>query len=798
MSTIVYRLSWGLLALVVLVLVVGVVCCSFDTAAAAKKTPAVAAAAPAPATSAPPCTDCTERSPATCSGICLVDNPLLIASDTGVAKGTIRVCNKGSANQPFELALSAFHIPSAGGTYKFGATGTLASVDEGDRLFFPGPKEMTPRCIRVAVDASGLVQSGVMVAELTNRGELLGELRAVRRQVPFDLKVEGANPNEVSVTIVRDEKSRITLRNGDPIQYRFAWRLELGGEPLTGTAEVGPGRLVDIDFDAYRRRFARPEEKETGGTATACRWLGCLRPEEGFWQNGFLRGGRHEGRLLLQHLPDPSYDGRPTAEKKITVQAQFAHFTSDRQRFWNAFFVFVVVLLGIGTSLGISYALPMMRKRYAIKQRLAEQDGRLGGMGGVVASRTLNLLRVEKRRLREELHSWWVVDPETEAALQKLETRVAQLGRRIEFAARAGELLKAVEGDAQLAQYEVDEAARHGRLVLALTELPSPTEPEFGRMQSGLDAAAAVRALRDQAPDPVRVDALAARAKAAGQDPEFKDGQPDTWAPFAAYLDGLRRLFLKGDEKAPNRERFVDAADAVTRAEAILRYAQLIDTAGATQLRRDRLARADDLLKALPPGRDASAPGASELLDEIEQNVGAAAIAEALRDAKPGDLRIEVDPPRPWPYQLVVFRVHHAARGFDEASAREKIDWAWRVSSEAEPLQGNGWSTCHFFEREVTGEITVTASAVDPADPAKLLFDAPPQKFRLEKAKTYMGQLTLLATFSLAITILVVGFGLIATAQEKLQALDWLAGVGVVFGVGFAADVLRRVLGRPA
>jgi hypothetical protein len=228
----------------------------------------------------------------------------------------------------------------------------------------------------------------------------------------------------------------------------------------------------------------------------------------------------------------------------------------------------------------------------------------------------------------------------------------------------------------------------------------------------------------------------------------------------------------------------------------MLRYAQLLDTAGDTKLRRARLARADELFEALQPGQNAMAPGAGDLLDEIEQSVSASAIAEALRKEQPGELRIEVDPPRPWPYQLVVFRVHHAARGFDEARAREKICWTWKVSSEAEPLQVNGWSTCHFFEREVPDEIIVTASAIDPADPVKSRVDAPPQKFRLEKAKTYRYQLTLLAAFSLAITILVVGFGLIATAQEKIQTLDWLAGVGVVFG--FAADVLRRVLRRPA
>jgi hypothetical protein len=763
--------DWGFLAAVVLLVVVGVASCSSRTGADTNPaSPAVDTTAPAP------CTYCTETSPEDCKEICLLDNPLLIASAEGVAKGAIRVCNNASEPKRLALESAAFSASAAGGIHQFGAVVAFGALDANDRLRISSDGKLQPGCVRVPVDASGLLQAGVMSAVLTNDGKRLGTLKAVRPQVPFGLKVDGSNPDEADVTIVRGKTARITLRNGDPIPYSFTWRLELGGEPLAGTATVGPESRVDIRFDGYQF-----DDIAFGG----------------FWQNGFLRTGRHEGRLLLRHLPDPSFDGRPTIEKAIKVHAQFRHFTPDWQRFWNAFFVFVVVLLGIGTSLGINYALPMMRKRYAIKQSIAEQDGQLGGIGGVVASTTLHRLRVEKRRLRAELHGLWVVDPETEAALKKLEARVTQLGRRIELTARAGELLKAVEGDPRLAQHEIDEAARHCRLVLALAGLPNPTESVFSRMQTALDAANTVRALRDQAPDPVHVDALNARARAAGKDPEFKVGVPAEWTPFAAYLAGLRRLFLTEHEKTPDRERFVDAADAVARAEAILRYAQLVDTAGDTPLRTDRLARADELFRSLQPGRDASAPGAGALLDEIEQNVDAAALVKALRAGTPGDLRIEVDPPTPWPYQVVVFRVHHAAQGYDEARAREKICWTWRVSGRAEPLPGNGWEACHFFEPDATGEITVTASAVDPADPAKPLAEAPPHKFRLEMAKSYTHQLTLLAAFSLAITILVVGFGLIATAQEKLQTIDWLAGIGVVFGIGFAADVLRRVLGRP-
>jgi len=280
----------------------------------------------------------------------------------------------------------------------------------------------------------------------------------------------------------------------------------------------------------------------------------------GFWDSGLLRAGERQGRLFLRHEPDPSFDMRATETHDYPVTARLLYWSPTWQGIVNAVAVLIVLLIGITLSLLINFALPMQRRRVAVKQRLAELDGRLGGIGGVISSRTLTLLRVEKRRLREEVHMLWPILPNTEAALPGLEQRVEALGRRVDLTVGAGELLKALEGDAGLARHEIDDAVRLCRQVLCVVEKPAPSADEFTREQANLDQAAAIRTLREVKPTTELLQALQLRADAARKDPVF-DADP-TWTKFQDLLGGLRAEFLDKDLTECERGRYVDAANA--------------------------------------------------------------------------------------------------------------------------------------------------------------------------------------------------------------------------------------------
>ncbi len=776
-----------------LVLVVLAGCVGDTQAPPSDNAPQAAASASASASaSAPACTFCPKTSADGCT-LCVRQNPLLAVTSEGVASGSLRICNEGSAPLTPALALSDFTVPALGGeAFALPATSRLSAAAAADEPIVNGTSPLAPRqCIAVKLDASGLLQAGPMTATLLDGKQKLVDVKAVRLQVPFDLRIEGPTPERLDLSIARGEKARIVLRNADPLTYRFLWRLELGSQVLSGEAVALPNRLVELAVALDESQF-------------------------GFLESGFLRSGERQGRLVLQHEPDPSFRVLALAQKTYPVNAHLNYWSSVAQRIWNAASILVVLLIGIVVSLLINYALPMQRERTAVKQLLAEQDGRLGGLGSVISSRTLNLLRVEKKRLRNEVQSLWPIDPATEAALPKLKTRVRALGRRIELTVGIGEILKALEDDTALSQIEIDDADRLCRQVLQVAEKPEPTDDDFGRAQAALDRASLIRSTRDEKPAKEQVDALRARADELKSDPTFTSGTPDEWKPFAELLIGLRLEFLTAEEPEPNRERFVHAANAVSKVKNIVRYATLIDTAVDSKVRAAHLGRSQDLLAAILPGKDESAAQARLLLRQIEQNVSSAEIRAALVANTPGELRIEVDPFTPRHYQLVLFRVHLGSAGFDTSAAREMFKWKWSVDDEP-PLLGQDWTTWHFFEprgtankvmawwRRVRNKAAVAprayrrvcASAQDPANPGKPFVTLRSPPIRLEMTKSYSESSTMLSIASLAITVLLVGLGLLAGAQEKLQSMDWVAGLVAIVLLGFGADVLKRAILKP-
>jgi len=71
-----------------------------------------------------------------------------------------------------------------------------------------------------------------------------------------------------------------------------------------------------------------------------------------------------------------------------------------------------------------------------------------------------------------------------------------------------------------------------------------------------------------------------------------------------------------------------------------------------------------------------------------------------------------------------------------------------------------------------------------------------PGSTRGTPSKAYAENALTMAIVGLLITVLVAGIALVATAQDRIQSPDWMTGAVVVFGLGFAADVLKRAVKR--
>lgn len=717
--------------------------------------------------------------------LCVLENPRLEAGLDGLASSIFKLCNAKA--EPETLALSATDFSATGWdgqpfllnvSRRFTADPTA-----GQRILNGEDKLAANACISVRLELGKLSQSGRMTGTLRQGKDDIATLTAFRVAVPFALKVDGPNPAKVELSLVKGESTVVRIRNDDVMAYPVRWRFELLGTTATGCATILPKRTAALTLALDEEKFSWPE-------------------------SGFLRPALKEGRLVLERAVDAELTNLPIESVSVPVSATLRFHGELVQGFVNAAFVAVFLLLGILGSLVINYALPMQRKRVDLKQRLAAHEGVLSSQGDLIGSRPLNVLRVELRRLRAAVDAQLSFLPETEAELPRVEARIVALQKRIDLARDAGKILADVRDNAALAIHEAKEMADYCAAALITVEMASPTDADLQSAQASLAAAIAIMDATAAMPDPSAVTALATRAALVPAslnglpvDPASTDGAQveslsqdiATWKTLEDLLSDFRKDFLSGPTVAPLRADYIQAAQAVWKAEAISDFARMVNSAESAAVFRRRLDRAPELLAALIPGKQESSKQAQRLLREIKQNVSKADVLAALKSPGGQGPTIIVEPPAPNEYQLTVLRVSFPEPGLDVADARRGIVCKWTVNGQAIP--GSEFSTHVFFERSRLRGKSFEVS-VSLFDGASLLSVLPPASVQPTTSPDWLHSSTWLSLVSMSTTVVVVTIGLLATAQEKLQALDWPTGLATLLALGFGADVLKRVLSR--
>jgi hypothetical protein len=766
------------------------------------------------------CLLCPEPPRANCT-LCATSNPVLNVSKDGAASSLVRLCNRGGQDVTLDLRLSDFHAPGGdGATYPLYSQGTISSVPPNNAVV-AGTAPLVPNaCVDIKVDVSGLWQAGFYSAELRNGDTGIASLKALRYQVPFNVKADGPTPEAVTVDITRGRAAHIRLRNDDDMAYRFTWTLDVGNEQYSGTSDIRARGTKSLQFEPRSDAFKLHE-------------------------SGFLRSGERSGTLTLAFEPDASVRDLPVPQRRYPVTARLSYFNPDWQRFVNWAAVFALLLVGIIVSFFVGHVLPTQKKRVDIKQRLADLDGRLAGLSEVIDTRILNLLRLEKKRLRGELREQLPIFPQSAVELPKLDARIDWLEKRIDLTARAGDLLETIDtADDTLAIPEADEIRRHCRDIAEVIRKPLPAEGDFTDAEDHMRKAEAIAEASDTDPEQDAVDELSERAA------RVRAAIPGTIVEGSGWKiceDALQSLMnIPSMPSKLSRVQYVRLARRVCQAELLVRFAELVDASADACMRKRRLDRADDLFKALKDGPDQSHERARDIVHQIEQNVSRAdLVAEMSRMKeeldKAGDktepplnsaLRVEIDPLTPITYQLVTFRVRFQRPGLDSAVAQDEIPCTWYVNNlkvgdrEFSPERcghgpdghhARGWLTGHYFvddsfkwhevparalrrmgaavgwvDREVSetgGKFNVSVHFPDTGLTLS-------RSVTLERTKDYVESRSVLALASLGITLFIVAFGLLAGAQEKLQSLDWLSGMLAVLVLGFGADTLKTLISR--
>ena len=825
-------MRFTIFALVLISLLSG--CASEDQPTAANSSPA----------SPTECTFCPTVSPKGCT-LCVESNPLLTVDKDGVTSGTIKLCNRSAMPTTLALDVSDFYAKDLQGTpYPLSTARSLAAASATNDAVVGGTSPLAPNsCVDVKIDASKIWQAGLAKADLKNGTDTLVPLNAVRYLVPFNLKVEGPTPEVVNLGFTRGRESRIRLRNDDGMAYRFLWRLELGESSHAGEGFVPANGLTAIPVALASSNFS-------------------------FLESGFLRSGDRKGTLTLSFQPDASFSVLPLPQKQYPVNARLSFFGDTLQRIANYALVLLVLLAGIFISLLVNHALPLQKRRVEVKLQLAALEGRLAGLGGVIDTRTLNLLRVEKKRLREALIELQALIPQTAIELPRLEERIKWLVQRIDLTSGVGDLLEAVDVGAHgLALPESDAIREHCREVLQTVGKTSATPEEIASAQKHLNLAAAVLDGADERPSDIAVQVLIRQLERVRNIPK-KDLKNAAWQPFEKLFTSLTSQPVPNAEDI-DRNEYVRQTKLVCAAELILEFVRHVESSPSDEVRQKRMSRAPELLKALEPGPDESIAGARELVRQVEQNVTRGDLVAEIqasdqqgcriateRGADPKRLMwIEVDPPTPFMYQMVTFRVRFHLTALDCAAAQNEIQCKWLVckltpdmnqsenSAEQKLLwedaelpgapaerrfsafsgQPTGWLIGMYFvgdaewkqiwKRPTTEVKKVVRKAKDmfgiksrksatdegPTFIVKASFpdlhkEVHSEPVSLEETKAYVESRTVLAVASLVITILIVAFGLLAGAQEKLQSLDWVSGVIAVLVLGFGADTLKNLI----
>ena len=739
-----------------------------------------------------------ETGPANCV-LCVKTNPLFVVDKDGSASGDLNVCNTGQ--MPLELAPGLTDFRMARPSATAAPLNTVRAITGVDGKPIPeGTMVAANKCTGVRLQVTKFGQGGFATAEFTNAGNKLIEVKAVRYDLPFNLKLEGPTPEKLDTTFTRGVPGKIRLRNEDGIGYRFHWRLELGDDSREGYAVADPRGRIEIEVRIDDGKFT-------------------------FLESGFLRSGTIAGQLILDYDPDASFRGFPRPQKVYPVAARLNYFKDTAQRFWTSFFALAVLLLGILLSLLINFVLPMQSERVGVRQSLSDLNGKLAGLGETVDSRLLSLLRVEKKRLGQELRVLLPLFPQTQIELPKLRAKVELIGRRINLTVQAGALLDTLRTDGELlSAHEADEIRVLCQDVHSTAGKSQPTEEDLKAAQLALDKATKILEQADGNPTPERLERLRTTQKNVEDEMDkYKNGiaswQMPEWQQAPLFegakltdelLQGCQKNFPPPAPAEPDRLNYNRQAKAVRTAELMVEYARLVETAADAQIRSARLKRLPDLFAALKPGPGESIRRAAEIVKQIEQNISPAEIEQAIRDATQDlDMWIEKDPVTPFPLQLITFRVRFKKPGLDAAVARKEIWCKWRIAGEEQETLA-GWLAGFFFElrpRWLRRQIRSLRRRLQKGNPSvpqyPFLVEATfpnlggktfKAEVRVERARSYVESRTVLALASLIVTVLIVGFGLLATAQEKLQSVDWISGFLAILVLGYTANAVKNMI----
>jgi hypothetical protein len=683
----------------------------------------------------------------------------------------------------------------------------------------PGTTLPPGQKIQVRIKVVGMTTSGTATVAILNNGTRIGDLVVIR--YPVAVTVDEIKPGSV-VSVRAGSPIRVTLRNADRTAYDISVGMTVGSQ-LYCAARADPTKrpVLFCARQALWSQFGWPDNscQKVEPVKLPARGVAIvsLEPPCGSSSgmvSGLIKNDEGDGTLRVDLAgTDPATKSAftdPVTQIPFKATVGYAYMGPVGQQIWSTVLIALVLGLGGGCSLLSRYWVPNELARRQLLDELSRVDAVSGPVSGRFGSELSLLMRVEAKRLIDQVRQVLPIRADSEALLAEYRGRLAGLYRRLQ---QLKALDDAWDSLAELRSACAPPSHVHGvedtlgRIAQTLRK-SELTNLEFERVQA--DLSAAVDEIR-------RIDSGDAALSEALH--TTLDAQRTALQPTATLWSTDVAKELRG--KLPGPFAVLDGgaiegdswSDSQIQALTVIRnYIRMHETS-TDQTARDRLkAHEPELIRHLSALSIESLRSASRLVREMREGhlcVGSRRRAAPLSGADRG--RAEVIPTVPTAASAP--RFDRPELNDTAAQSRFRCEWRFGQSDDETSQQTNeeGWEVCHYLTERKPLKVSVSVYNVRPTDEssAPTEAEAKPLDSRVATLETTLTPDIDLSDrrahrmkaeiIGLGVVLLIALLGLVTGAREQITKLDIVPGLIAVFLLGFSADSIKGALtAKPA
>lgn len=615
------------------------------------------------------------------------------------------------------------------------------------------------KVLLVKAELTKIWEAGEAEATLRINGAEVGKLVAVKYRLPFGVKLDAADPDKPEITLQRNQGHDFVLKNEDGVTYEIEWEFDVAGKTVRGKSVVTPNSTAKF--------IVWPE------------WPGSL--------TGWLKDHEEEGKLTLSFRPPGVANAKYWPSKVIKVKVKMRYTSEGWRAVWGNTILLLVLVAGAMFSYLGAVGMPNRLKRSDYQESLTQLAQRIGGISHQVDSRLRVVVRVQRKRLFNQLWSRANISPDLTRVFNRVSQGLAalvnqvSLAEQIDAAHRRLKLLDAKGAPPSLL------AAAEDTVWKAAEEI-SHIGPEDQELKLSREYLGKARDCMD---------------KAENLNEEFAKGLPkrarEVQTALTPYLltplftekiqPALRGVFanLAPPAKAPETlEAAADLDANLTKRDLVRQFLEIYNATGDEQARADLDLQLGRLLRTLGLKTYKAVRHARRLVREAQEGIYPADIAQGAATAS-----IEVDPAMALANEPARFSVRFGDPSLNDAAARLEFEGRWDFGHDG--YTERGWDPLHYFPR--SGEFPLAFEFQGRGDKGANVVRGKVKVLEIDE-KWWEQDRNRAELVRFFVTLAPATIGLLSGAREQLLKMDVFPALLAVFLLGFSSDTIKNLVSQ--